>query len=824
MATDALLAIGWLAAVAAAQVGDPAQSGVAVARVDGRLVPGTTNRIEVGVVGAVEPPAVSTTWGPVRAVRQAATGVWEYAVPVPADAYEVALDVATDDRTVPVTLPVWVPAESLLELPRRIDGIARGGDVVIEVRGEDLPRPEALQVALAEGSVVAVEPAEGALKITVRPDDSPFPRHVLVGVRDARRDERPTWGVIRLRARPTLPLESEPGSRVTVKVGDRTYGPMVVGPSGVEQVRVDQFPEEYVATAILVDDLGNETRTEIPLARAVASQLVVFPGGELLPGDPAPPLYVAALQPSGFPWSGEAPQCRTAAADLGVRELSRGQWLVALPPAPAEGADDRRVDCELGRDVTARTRVPVARGVASRLELRVWPQDLRTDFPFAEVRVVLEDHRGERLPVDRVALEADLGTVDVVRPSATEIEADYDGAAASVAGLDQVRARWSAPADGVVPDVVRLGWDDLPREGSVALVARVFDARRRPVPGASVSLSAGGPPVQVVAGPDGVARAVLPVPDGTGPVVLVGSAGGHVAEAVAMRGRAGRPLPPADLDAHADVVLRPGRVAALSVRVDPQVLRAAPGAVAWIYVDVEDHAGNPLDDAVVRVTATEGAVGELRTRPDGTLIAEYVPEPSERPRDVEITAEVDAVRSATRLTIAPGPVRVTLGAWAGMQTNFGSVTAPVVGVDGDIRVRSPLIGESLMLRLGLARYRFSAEVPTGLGALARLSSTVVPVTGAVLYRRDAGRFGAWGGVGGVVGVQDLAVEFGAVPVGRGVNVLGGPTLVGGAGVRLLGGEALVALQGTWLPVDAGEAGFSGNVGGLAGGLGYRLVF
>ena len=154
-----------------------------------------------------------------------------------------------------------------------------------------------------------------------------------------------------------------------------------------------------------------------------------------------------------------------------------------------------------------------------------------------------------------------------------------------------------------------------------------------------------------------------------------------------------------DRQREAELKLTPGRVAGLSVEVDPSVLRASPGARAYVLVNIEDRAGAPITDEEVGLEASEGTLGPLRARGDGTLIAEYIPEATERPREVEITAVAESMRSTARLQVAPRPVRLTVGAWAGVATNFGRVTAPIVSLDADLRVRNRIVGESLMLRM-----------------------------------------------------------------------------------------------------------------------------
>ena len=114
---------------------------------------------------------------------------------------------------------------------------------------------------------------------------------------------------------------------------------------------------------------------------------------------------------------------------------------------------------------------------------------------------------------------------------------------------------------------------------------------------------------------------------------------------------------------------------------EPPVLRAAPGALAWVYVTLEDRSGWPLRDAKVEITASEGEVGSPKLRGDGTWVAEYTPPAGSVARDIVITAESEGVRSSTTLGLEPQVVRVGLGPWVGGITNFGEVGTWAVGVD-----------------------------------------------------------------------------------------------------------------------------------------------
>jgi hypothetical protein len=192
-------------------------------------------------------------------------------------------------------------------------------------------------------------------------------------------------------------------------------------------------------------------------------------------------------------------------------------------------------------------------------------------------------------------------------------------------------------------------------------------------------------------------------------------------------------------------------------------------------------------------------------------------------RDVTVTAESDGVRTATRLAVQPRNVRVALGPWLGWQSNLGEVSSPVVGADLDLRLRSQLIGETLMLRLGATGYGVDAEVRQA-GQDLQLQAAMVPAHVALLLRDDPGAYGVWAGAGGALAMQRVRLSSPLGVLADGTRWLVGPTAIVGAGRRLLGGEAFVEARASWLSGRTGQVGFSGNVGGLGVGLGWRVVY
>ena len=129
-------------------------------------------------------------------------------------------------------------------------------------------------------------------------------------------------------------MRAEPGAELRLKIGSREYGPFRADERGMIEGRVDQYPGEVVASALLVDDLGNATRTEVPLATQTAPALLAVPMGEILPGRTPPTIAVWGVGPDGGA-VGAVPSCRAAGSAGGdampSHDLGEGRHLVAVP-------------------------------------------------------------------------------------------------------------------------------------------------------------------------------------------------------------------------------------------------------------------------------------------------------------------------------------------------------------------------------------------------------------------------------------------------------------------------------------------------------------
>lgn len=789
----------------------------------GELHPGVPTVVLVAVTDAdgappTTTPSVIAHRGRVGWQEPAAEGVWR--VEVIPGLEDVVLDVETADGVVPrrLTVAPWEPSE--LELPRWITTGVESSRATFRVSGP-VPPPEYLQVVLGEGHVVDVRAADGGLDVDVELEHLNQARFVPVGVRDARRDETPTWGGIRVRARLELNYQTEPDTRLELTVGTRSYGPFLADGQGIVNAWVDQLPGEYQAIAVFTDPLGNFTRSPLPLAHFAQPSLVALPMRARVTGLPEPAVFLRGVHANGQAWSGREPTCRTPeSGELPVVRVGAGDWVLPLPSTAQEG--DLRVACALGRAATADFRVPVSTERPQRLRLRVWPEELSADFAVAEVQVSLEDSRGERLPLDGLSVTADHGEVQIIGVVDGLVRGEYRGDAAIEAESDTLRAAFTMPAGHGPPTWVFAGHGPVPHAGAMRVHGRVLDADGLPLEAVTVQLSAGGPPVRAETGPDGWATGVVQVPTGTGPIVVRVELDERSASLPVLRGSASHSGPGTpDLLATRTLTITRGRVAEIDVD-SPGVLMSGSRTAAHLQITLRDRAGRPITDIAPELEVDAGTLSDLRSGSDGSWIVLYTPPATVEHGVVTLEVHAEGRTTTTPLQLQVPPTRWAPGLGVGVVSNFGVITSPLLTADLD--VRTSLLSHSVMVRAGLAWYRASAETTVS-GEVVRVQSTWLPLTLGLAVRRDPGRVPRWLGAGAVLALATEQTWFGAERIGGGVSMLPpGFTVFGGLGYRIQGGELYAEARAISMSDPGGEASFQGMVGGLAGVAGYRVPF
>lgn len=806
-----------------------------LAVVEGRPRVGDTVTIEVAASPALvaafpgEAVAIAVSAGNlVGAARSTAPGRWEqeWRLPTgPAARSGLAVTAALGEVERQAAVVIQPEPAASMQLPVRVDHPASPTTpVTVAVRGGTAPA-SALQLRTSPATPLERHEVTGGVDLVLRPDDSPLPRIIPVGVRDGRQaHEPPAWTVLRLFGRPRIPVQTDPGSDVLLVIGERSYGPFVAGADGVAAATADVWPGENSATVVARDALGNEQRTTIALGGDPQPALALMASSAVVPGQPLPDVFVAAFRPDGRPWVGSEPACRAGVGEpLALVPTGAGQWRAPLPPT-ARRLFELQVECELPGAVRQQLRIPTDPSVPADVELRVWPPELDADLPLAQIQAWLEGATGERLAATGLLLQAERGTVTMDTEAGPAVAvAAYDGTAAVGHGEDRLTARWTPPMGSGLPWDLQAGLDAPPSDQlAVAVVA--LDAGRRPLADVEVVARRGD---QATTGrTDAQGRAVLTLPatpGEPGPFAVQLEAAGLLRNRLLVAADARTPLQPW-LESSLRLPVRTGQIARISLRLRPGEVPAGSQSGVVAEVRLTDAGGNAVQDAAVTLDAGDARVGRLRPTEDGGLEA-LLQLPARLPYgelDVALRGADGKLLASDTLTVTPRELRWGLGLAGGGLFGGSGIRSPWIGAELDGRI--PAMPSWLVARLSVGSYATRAEATDpSTGQQVRVDTTLIPVSISALPRAQRGRTAFYGGIGLSLTPYQQRTRFGGEIAAAGPGFTAGPEVTAGVGFRLRNSE--LQLQGSYLYLDmaGGDVRWDGLIGGFRPTLAWKLL-
>ena len=227
---------------------------------------------------------------------------------------------------------------------------------------------------------------------------------------------------VRLRAATTPSLRTDPGAQVTLRVGDRDFGPQTAPSDGIVHIPVVVPPGVEFATARSVNQHGKATEQILDL-HVPYSQRVLFAAPDVLVAGTVAEVAVYAVESSGRPANGGSLVMRAGDAKvhpLGSRAPGEARFLVRAPTILREKS--LRIEAQIKGQSTTRmaTRIALVPAPATGLTLEPEAPHLgRT--PGASLRVFLgaEDIFGN--PVDAGRAEV------LVNGKTAQVRADTDG-------------------------------------------------------------------------------------------------------------------------------------------------------------------------------------------------------------------------------------------------------------------------------------------------------------------------------------------------------------------------------------------------------------
>ncbi len=730
-----------------------------------------------------------------------------------------------------------LPVSETLELPRRppdllwperMVGVAGATDpVTLDLAWPGQGSLDDVWVATGAGQVASIREEGPVLKVGLKPPASPFPRAVpVLAVNEGSPGAPPAVGVVVLRARTQIPVQTAPGTTVTVQVGGRALDPVVADASGSATVTAWVRPGDDTAQIRLEDPAGNVSTSTIRLGGDPRPHLVgLATVGQV--GERDAGVVVAATTASGRLWTGAPPRCATpAGANVPLYAVSEGIWRGPL------GADDLQmgsVECYLGTEAQVVVRLPRPVPRPDSVVLRVTPPELDARAPRALVRAWVEDDQGNRLGVAPPTVRATRGVLqqDATADADSIATFRYDGLQAVPSGSDTVRASWSAlEGNGPVRDL-QLVWGREER-GEVTVYGRALDAAGRFLPGHSLVFTLNEAREDGTPTDHGWSTTTMQSP-GTPAWLTVRSvqSGRSVGAWVLPRDRLDGPPIGADLTADARVQIITGPVRRVGLQVNPPTLRTLDGQTATVVLELLDREGSPVSDLPVELTTSRGSLSPPRKRPDGTFESTYTPERAGDIGKVEIYAkspEDHFPTTFTELELVAEDIRRAPGLHVGWMAGSDGISSPWVSIDGDLALG--VLPDNVVMRLSGGLYGLRAEsTDSSTGQDLAVSADLVPLGVGLVARQPRGRFVTWAGASLLVVPYWVRVSVDSTRGVRGLALAPpGAHAYTGAGLRTRHGEIDLSLGYLFITTSAGEGGWQGGAGGLLPTLGYRHAF
>lgn len=257
--------------------------------------------------------------------------------------------------------------------------------------------------------------------------------------------------------------------------------------------------------------------------------------------------------------------------------------------------------------------------------------------------------------------------------------------------------------------------------------------------------------------------------------------------------------------------------AKISAHFSPEPVPADGRTRAQVILDLRDAAGLPLDGVELLVSATDGALTEVKPVGNGRYRAEYIAPPDALVTlpELRIAEPTGVFQRALPVPIRADPGRLQLGVRAGVHHSLAELVTPRIGLDAfaPLRLGDAWMNVGLTATFSRVRQRHDSN---GLSTVSE--ATLVPVSlrfGVELFQR--GPLSLSAGLGPQISYARFTTSVtGADEATVGVGALGFLML----NARLGPGVAFAELAYAYAPVQ-GEL-FLLDAGGPGLAVGYRF--
>jgi hypothetical protein len=620
------------------------------------------------------------------------------------------------------------------------------------------------------GTVDAVSPAGNGTWVAryTPPKGLTAPLAVVFAAADAAAPDKVQGSaVLPVTVKRSVSFDVKPGSSNVLKVGARTYGPLVAAPSGKVAFDVDLDPREPTGDLRSVNTDTSKEDREAPLPVAATTAIAFYPLPASVPAqaDVAVPVRIVVIGPDGRPKADATVKLSASKGTVTPATWDRDVFSATFTPptTPGEIVLTAEVD-----GAKSERKIKIV-GTVPTLTLTSVPVDIPKSGTSFTVVARVKDAQGTGVVGRPPTLTAEGATANGAAKD--NKDGSYTFSFKVSSSTNRVRVYAAPPVEASSMPAARLvAWPGAPMvaangSDTVTVTVLAVDAFGLPVPNVALKLGAprgdGSVPPTGKTDARGMARVVFTagrtpglasvrvegaglvteVPlfqakDGAGPILPTG--GGTSDEALVAKWKAAAP----ELKIVREGVVPPsGPPATVQITTVPPY--TTPGAAILVNIRVLDAAGSGVGGKRLSISAAPAVVGQITDNRDGTYA---VP--------LQLPAGTD------------GPVVVTVG----VESASGSVTLPTLAQAG-------------------------AQQPTSGGGPARQNPTG----------------GGGGGGAARAPAAPVMTEWAKLRIGGGLlNARGSYSMASDAGAQLLGAASFatpgagffgIAVEGVWLPLN-----------------------
>lgn len=489
------------------------------------------------------------------------------------------------------------------------------------------------------------ELGEGKYQAVYLPPGDPYPQVGIVMVANplGARLDRVSVGrvVIPITARIELPGKTRPGTRMSMEIANKRFGPVTADRRGKFKLPILVPPGYQRAKATSVDRVGNRRTELVNLYLPATNQLGLWGYPRLLPADgrSRSRLLVTTIDPYGKPTDIGGVRIQAEHGKVSdVKDIGKGLYeaYYTAPETTADGYDHLEVYFPKGgRKSRAALQERLLPGPVDRVRVQaadLLPADGKT---LGNIVVEIQDQRGNPVGWQRVSVSASTGKL-------SEVKETRPGRHEATLVVPPGQKIWQAEIRAEVRDIggktprrIMVSEDSLVVEGERRFLEVVLvDATGRPVSDAPLQVKENGRVIDGRTGTFGRVRVGLTRPKDESPrrcVILAQK--GRLKKVVywVEEGPRSRLLPynldpvlPPDgpLKEETRIKLHPAAEVYVNLFADPPKPSGGPWLLRAqvVYAD-----GKPAEHRRVRFSASSGKLGPVEKSREGWFTAELHP-------------------------------------------------------------------------------------------------------------------------------------------------------------------------------------------------------